>query len=330
MMVDRLALAKQYVQEMLEKRDDVVGAFVVGSVARGDATATSDIDLALVVEKEGVGTAWVERVDTWREGVYIDAHLVNAEKYSDAQKILLDPIAADYIYGCRILYDPLGHYSRMRREVRAVYLTPECLQARVKHQVEMLRECVSALSEAVAASDILDTCWQEIWISLWLSCVPFVIKGEAPSSTKALTNLDSIAPELKRRMLEWEGSAGLSADQVAALLPPVQVALAWMLEADPAQSVFGEYLARTAEAMAASGRHREAVQLLWRVFGGLCLVARAVDDPQSVSEATSMMEDWFPAVGWEGQEVLEEKVRMAEEMVAEVEAMAAHLLTGDK
>ena len=49
-MIDRLELARQYVQELLEKGDDIVGAFAVGSVARGNTTEASDIDLCLIVE----------------------------------------------------------------------------------------------------------------------------------------------------------------------------------------------------------------------------------------------------------------------------------------
>ena len=46
-MVNRLEMAKLFVQEQLEKRDDIVGAFVVGSVARGEDTEASDIDLRI-------------------------------------------------------------------------------------------------------------------------------------------------------------------------------------------------------------------------------------------------------------------------------------------
>jgi len=50
--VDRLEIAKQLVAEQVTKRDDVVGALLFGSVARGEDTDTSDIDLAIYVRKE--------------------------------------------------------------------------------------------------------------------------------------------------------------------------------------------------------------------------------------------------------------------------------------
>lgn len=43
-MVDRIQMAKQYLQELLAEQDDIVGSFVGGSVARGEWTESSDID----------------------------------------------------------------------------------------------------------------------------------------------------------------------------------------------------------------------------------------------------------------------------------------------
>jgi predicted nucleotidyltransferase len=49
-MADRREMAKQYVHEMLEKRDDIVGAFVGGSVARGDDVEGADVVAGSIVE----------------------------------------------------------------------------------------------------------------------------------------------------------------------------------------------------------------------------------------------------------------------------------------
>jgi len=77
--------------------------------------------------------------------------------------------------------------------------------------------------------------------------------------------------------------------------------------------------------MVDSRLHREALHLAWFFVGDLAYFACTSDDTQMVSAAERLVQDWFHAVGWEGQDLLEEKVRMAEEMVAEVAAMAAHL-----
>ena len=49
-MVNRLEIAKQFVQEQLGKRDDIIGVIVAGSVARGEDIEGSDIDLGFIVK----------------------------------------------------------------------------------------------------------------------------------------------------------------------------------------------------------------------------------------------------------------------------------------
>ena len=43
--MNRLEIAKQYLTELLHQRQDIVAAWLAGSVARGEETALSDIDL---------------------------------------------------------------------------------------------------------------------------------------------------------------------------------------------------------------------------------------------------------------------------------------------
>jgi hypothetical protein len=50
---------------------------------------------------------------------------------------------------------------------------------------------------------------------------------------------------------------------------------------------------------------------------------------EMLAGAEELAEAWLHAVGWEGQAVLEEKVRMAEETVADVSALVAHLPSGE-
>jgi predicted nucleotidyltransferase len=72
--MNRLDIAKQYLAELLGQRQDIVAAWLAGSVARGEETAVSDIDLVLMA----AGTGVVSRagLDTWREGIYIEAGIV--------------------------------------------------------------------------------------------------------------------------------------------------------------------------------------------------------------------------------------------------------------
>ena len=47
-MMNRIEIARQYVDELLRQRQDIVAVWVGGSVARGEETALSDIDLQLM------------------------------------------------------------------------------------------------------------------------------------------------------------------------------------------------------------------------------------------------------------------------------------------
>ena len=132
-MADRVEMARKFVREQLQKRGDIIGAFVGGSVARGEETEHSDIDLALIVEG-GEGKGYGRGgTDTWQDGVYVEAGFVPKERYDDLEKVLLNPITATHMNDALILYDPSGFLTRMQQEVRAVFMEPRWLDVRVQH-----------------------------------------------------------------------------------------------------------------------------------------------------------------------------------------------------
>jgi hypothetical protein len=182
------------------------------------------------------------------------------------------------------------------------------------------------LDAAVVAGDLLGVCKHEVYTSLWLASIPLIRRGITPSSTRSLIQLEDVLPEWKWRICEWEGSASLAAADVIALLPAVAEGLS-LRRALPT-SQWGDlhaYMAGKAEWLARKGQHRDAYHVMWFIVGGLYEGVRTTEDPAVVSKANTFVRTWLRSVGWEGQEVLEEKVRVAEEMVAEVEAMAADL-----
>ena len=329
-MVDRLAMAKQYVQEMLEKRDDIVGAFVVGSVARGDASEGSDIDLGLVAE--GMESEVLERagIDTWRDGVYIEAALAPVEQYADVNKVLLDKYAATQMNDALILYDPEGILARVQEGVRAVYMEPCNLGMRVHPILNSLHESLVGLEAAAAAGDLVAVCSHVAEIGLQVPQVPLLLKGISPSSSKPLAQLERVSPELKDRICQWLGSAPMGASDVRALLPVIQKCLSYG-EAQYPEGAGGlpRYFAEKAAWMADNGLHHDALATTWGFLGFLTHSAAISDDAKKASDIERLVRKWLKAVGWEGQEVLEKKVRVAQEMVAEVGAMAAHLPTDE-
>ncbi len=183
-MADRLEMAKQYVQEMLEKRDDIVGAFVVGSVARGDATEASDIDLGLIVEGQEGEEILRGGVDAWRDGVYIEVGMESKGRYAASGKVLRDRVAATHMNDALILYDPTGLFTRVQEEVRARFMEPQWLGLRVHHQLNMLQFALTSLREAVAEGDPLGLCWSVPGVAIWVAAVPLLINGITPSSTR--------------------------------------------------------------------------------------------------------------------------------------------------
>ena len=131
-MADRVEMAKRFIQEQLQKRDDIIGALVMGSVARGEETEHSDIDLVLIVEG-GEGKGYGRGgIDTWQDGVYIEAKLRPKESYDDLEKVLLNPFTATNMNDALILYDPSGFLTRIQEEVRAVFMEPKWLDVRVQ------------------------------------------------------------------------------------------------------------------------------------------------------------------------------------------------------
>jgi predicted nucleotidyltransferase len=322
-MVDRLEMARQYVQEMLEQRDDIVGAFVVGSVARGDATETSNIDLGLIID--GLKSDEILRggVDAWRDGVYIELGLEPKDHYDDAERVLQNPFAATHMKDALILHDPTGLFARVQGEVRTRFMEPRWLRLRVDDQVGMLHMCLLALHESVADGNAAGVCYAGTGFSMWIAFVPLIASGVTPSSTKSLPQLDNYPGELRKRIYAWEGSDGMSRDDLLRLVPTVSRPLS--LPISPQWGRMGEYFQAKARWMAEHGMHRDAVHLMWMVVSVTGGVFHNSEDPETRRIAEVYAQSWLHAVGWEGQEVIEEKVRLAEEMVAEVEAMAAHL-----
>ena len=154
-MVDRIEIAKKFIQEQIRKRDDIVGAIVIGSVSRGEEVEASDIDMSLIVEGHQRGGV---DIDTWQDGVYIDAKTVLEGDYTDIEKILQNPFKATQIYDGLILYDPTGFFTQMQKEVRVVFMEPKWVGMRVQFWLERARKNMSGLRESVEVSDHLGIC----------------------------------------------------------------------------------------------------------------------------------------------------------------------------
>ena len=92
---------------------DVLAIGVHGSLAHGDDTGTSDVDLVLVTYRSGAGPRpATRRVD----GVLVDLSAIGAEEYLQHARTLSTswPLAADRYVTTRALHDPKGWFDRLR------------------------------------------------------------------------------------------------------------------------------------------------------------------------------------------------------------------------
>jgi hypothetical protein len=220
-----------------------------------------------------------------------------------------------------ILHDPSGLRRRTQREVETFLMEPHQPAKRTGTRSSLLRYLLAQLRGAVAEGDVLGVCTYAGILSGMLVQRRLATQGVSPSFARAMIQLEEVSPALKERICDWEGSSGLTVDEVEALLPAVRERLAFVRQTG--LSLF-RYDRHWAEWFAETDLHREALHLMWRAMASYAQIVQDSNDPILGSSGTQRVQDWLRAVGWEGQKVLEEKVRMAEEMVADVSALAAH------
>lgn len=322
-MVDRIEIAKKFIQEQIRKRDDIVGAIVTGSVSRGEEVEPSDIDISLIVEGNVEGH---QRggVDTWQNGVYIDAKTVLKGDYADLEEVLQNPFRATHINDGLILYDPTGYFTRMQKELRVVYMEPKWVGMRVQFWLERARKNMSGLQESVEVRDPLGICENVEGILWGFTSVPLLRLGITPTSTRALVQLGKTSDKLKESICEWEGSSKMNADDVLALLSLILEGVSFM-DTSKWGILPTEYVVKKIEWMAKNDQHREALHMLWIGMGSHAVEWRKREDAWIKSKGSELAQRWLEGVGWDGKIALEEKLKMAKALLKEIEALAENL-----
>ncbi|GAA3618147.1 nucleotidyltransferase domain-containing protein [Microlunatus ginsengisoli] len=115
---------------------DVLGLVVVGSVARGDERADSDVDVYLVLSDEGYAEAeragriaYVSSDGVCYEGGYVDIKLCGPAYLADAVQRADDPTRASFV-GARVVLDRLGG---LPETARAMTRLPDAVWDRRVH-----------------------------------------------------------------------------------------------------------------------------------------------------------------------------------------------------
>jgi len=317
-MVDLLAVARRFITDQMRERDDILGAYVGGSAARGSATEVSDVDVTLVVEE--VGEDRVE-IGGWDQGIFIDAGLNSREALSSVDRVMQNHVDATILRDALIVHDPTGFLTDLQTEVRAVFMEPARVQARVNYGLDTAKRHVSELGEASASEDPLAIC-EHLWPVLWGAIlVPLVRLGVAPSATRIMAQLGEINPELRDQFVKVEGSHRMEPRNVLVLVPAFS-------EITLRASLWGrqpEYAARKARWMAERGQHREAFHTMctW----SLCAIdaCRASEGDQAIPLLRERARTWLHAMGWNGSEALAEKLQLIVSLMDEIERLASSL-----
>jgi hypothetical protein len=319
-MVNRLALADRFIQVQLEKRADIIGAWLGGSTARGEATESSDIDVTLVISGDG-GQRFGARagVDGWQDGIYFDAGYVSASDYADLETVMQNPFAATHMNHALLRYDPTGHFAELQQAVRAVYMQPDWLEKRLHYWLEVARTHVAGFQEAVATRDLLRLSEHAVWAGFAFMSLPLLRMGITPSSTRGLIQLGTVAPEIQVQIYTFEGSSALDAAAVLALEPLLQE---WMTMIDRTKhGQLGDYFVHKALWLAQHGYPQAAFHCMFVTTGSISGDCR--EDATKVAQATELAQRWLPAIHWTGPEVLAEKAALAQSLLQQMETLAA-------
>jgi predicted nucleotidyltransferase len=315
--VNRVEIARQYVEELLDQRQDIIAAWIGGSVARGEETELSDIDLSLMV----AGTGIMDRagLDHWREGIYIEANLVFQQGYVDLEMVLNDPFKATHMNDALILYDPTEFVTQLQNAVRPVYMQSQWLGKRLNFWLQIMRTTLDQFREAVSAADALRICAALGLFVFSCSSVPLLRAGITPSSTRSLLLLGSIDPKFKEELAELEDSAQMNAEQVLALEPLLQ-------EASPLWvASYGQlpiYFVQKMVWMARQGHHQEALHTMWvhmGVGGAQGCLDRNI--PAELVVGTDLMQRWLHRLGMHEPSILVAKIQDAEMLLQQAEVL---------
>jgi hypothetical protein len=320
--MNRLALADRFIQAQLEKRPDIIGAWVGGSTARGEETESSDIDVSLVIAGDtGQRLGARAGVDGWQEGIYFDAGYRSGSDFADLETVMQNPFSATHMNHALLRYDPTGHFTRLQEEVRAVYMQPHWLAKRLHYWLAVARTHVASFQTAIATDDLLRLGDHAAWATFAFISLPLLRRGITPSSSRGLIQLGTVASEIQAQIYAFEGSRTLNTASVLVLEPMLRE---WLALVDRTKhGHLGDYFVHKALWLAQQGYPQAAFHVMLGVSGPVAEDCR--QDAAKAALATELAQRWLPAIGWTGPAVLAEKVALAQLLLQEMERLAADL-----
>ncbi len=291
-MLNAVKIAKDFVHEQLNIRQDIKGVLLVGSVAKREATEFSDIDLRFILSSQ---VQYGQRIDTWRNHIYLDGTAESFEHYSSLESILSYPIRAnDMNYG-QIIYDPEGFFTDLQHKVRQEFMNPDWVSRRVKLIAERITPGFENLQKAILEKDVLAICHYAGRLQFQFALIPLIALGISPSSTRHLAQLGSEYPQLKSRVCELEGSSTMPIDDVLRLTSIIE---AWEKLNHKEISHLNKYMLEKAKWMATHDLHKEAVHALWINVSFKTHPQLQFNNPMIKQQAIQLASRWLNSLNW--------------------------------
>lgn len=317
-------IAKKFVQEKLSQRDDIAGAILVGSAARGDETPFSDIDVRVVVDSKDGNRLTRDGSDAWIDGIYVDVGIVAKHAYSNVAEILAHPITANNINDAIILHDPEGFLTKLQEQIRAVFMQPQWVGMRVKPHVEHLPDRIKALQDAMESNDPANICIHTGRIAFSFGLIPLFLHGVSPSSTRSLIQLGTVDERLKQQLSELEGTAEIDNDTVSQAIS----LLAKLTDIADTEKwgELPEYVVKKVEWMYRSGFPQAALHTAWFNCGFRIKDCLDANNHNAVGEMSELVKQWLNIMGWQGDEVLKRKLEIIISIWQETEASTARYI----
>ena len=313
--MNHMEIARNYLQEMLQRRDDIVAAYVAGSVARGQATDLSDIDLEVIVAGEVDAALGRGGIDGWRNGIYIDAMLLTKERFADPEALLQDPMKSTQLWDAVILYDATGFLAQQQAAVRARFMEPQWLQARLTHWQTMMTSALATLRDGVTASDSLRICSGIGGFTFACASMPLIRAGITPSSVQLVTQLESVAPAIRTRLIALMSATPVSAAEIIALEPFL---LETGLLLGAAWGQFPGFYVQKMMAMAKKGEPAAVLQALWLMMAVVADICLQSDDTALKTKGADLLQNWLQQVGCETPERQAVSVQLVESLLTDV------------
>jgi hypothetical protein len=210
----KLAIARQYTEELTESHKSIEAVIVSGSVVRGTAIPPSDVDMWYMLS-DGVQLSDVCK-GIYR-GVCIDIEQFPTEG-STAEQILSDSYVLGYVTGAAILYDRNGSFTRLMQQVDELRQDDSLRRVRLSKLSSPIRRNLFEFRQSLQTKDEREVCRASSF-ALWCLADYLLAKDDKPpGGFRVLSRLQTHRLDAYRDIIDMQGSKEMDAVQVGRLV----------------------------------------------------------------------------------------------------------------